>query len=215
MFNKTTLNKLKADNTLLVRNRSNSLLLVVDDYLMYDRSNPMYDDFDSYYISLSVYDHDLVDYDYDGRSIDYVYRAYDKNVDISNRYNIAKYGLIYDRYKSPMYNSYLNAKYYINKFRYKFNSYFNKKKQKEYLDSITFGVDNLPDWFLDRLSDRTIITSYADECRNIESYYCDIYSKDGSQKRANYGDILIYLPNDTIDVCKDSIKFNKKYKRIP
>lgn len=77
------------------------------------------------------------------------------------------------------------------------------KRQIE-IEAVRFSVDEiLPDWFLDRMIDNTIITH--------ENGTCDVYTLDGN-KKVNKGDYIILDTDGHLSVCKKN-KFEKEYVR--
>ena len=73
-----------------------------------------------------------------------------------------------------------------------------------FVEAVRFSVDEiLPDWFLDRMIDNTIITH--------ENGTCDVYTLDGN-KKVNKGDYIILGTDGNLSVCKKN-KFEKEYVR--
>ena len=80
-----------------------------------------------------------------------------------------------------------------------------RKKPVE-VEAFRMGIDNIPDWFMDKITSNEIILS-----RNLDETYCHIETLEGTMK-ADYGDYIIRGVNGEIYPCKPDI-FEKTYER--
>lgn len=79
------------------------------------------------------------------------------------------------------------------------------RKKPVVIEAVRFMIDeSLPDWFMDRVSNNTIIT-YPDGT-------CDIKTLEGTMK-SDKGDFIILGVNDEVYPCKPDI-FEKTYERV-
>ena len=69
------------------------------------------------------------------------------------------------------------------------------------------GIDDIPDWFMDRVTSNEIILS-----RNVNETYCYIKTLEGTMK-VEYGDYIIMGVNGEIYPCKPDI-FEKTYEKV-
>ena len=81
-----------------------------------------------------------------------------------------------------------------------------RKKPVE-VEAFRMGIDEIPDWFMDKVTSNTIKLS-----RNVNETYCYIKTLEGTMK-ADYGDYIIQGINGEIYPCKPDI-FEKTYERV-
>lgn len=79
-----------------------------------------------------------------------------------------------------------------------------RKKPVE-VEAFRMGIDDIPDWFMDKVTSNEIILS-----RNLDETYCHIETLEGTMK-ADYGDYIIRGVNSEIYPCKPDI-FLKTYE---
>ena len=79
------------------------------------------------------------------------------------------------------------------------------RKKPVVIEACRFMIDSyMPDWFMDNVSNDTIITH--------EDGTCDIKTLEGTMK-ADYGDYIIMGVNGEIYPCKPDI-FEKTYEKV-
>lgn len=79
-----------------------------------------------------------------------------------------------------------------------------RKKPLE-VEAFIMGIDDIPDWFMDKVTSNEIILS-----RNVNETYCYIKTLEGTMK-ADYGDYIIKGINGEVYPCKPDI-FEKTYE---
>ena len=91
-------------------------------------------------------------------------------------------------------------------------SFQDRKNPEIVIRAIQFYVDNMPDWFFDRVTDNIIILHNCDYKRySIKEAYCEVKTKKGIV-RCNGGDYVILNEDNTLVVVGKK-KFEKTYKR--
>lgn len=86
-------------------------------------------------------------------------------------------------------------------------------KKPVVIEAFRIGIDYIPDWFMDRVSDNTIILH--GKSSNFEHYddtNCDIQTLEGVM-HANYGDYIIKGVKGEIYPCKPDI-FEETYEYL-
>lgn len=83
------------------------------------------------------------------------------------------------------------------------------RKKPIIIEAFRFGEDNIPDWFMDKVSSNEIILSKT--WRDIP--YCEIKTLEGIML-ANAGDWIIKGIKNEIYPCKDEI-FKATYETLP
>lgn len=85
------------------------------------------------------------------------------------------------------------------------------KKKPVVIEAFKFGVDNIPDWFMDKVSDNTVTLNYMGKLYPQEGY-CEIKTLEGVMI-GNVGDYIIRGVQGELYPCKSDI-FNKTYEEI-
>ena len=168
----------------------------------------------SYYL-IDEYNEDLSNPILYDRDINQVYIPYKDITCYNDKFDLSNYTLVWDRNSSNVENFLNKVNLYWNKILYKINCLL-KKEKKTYLDKIVYGIDKMPDWFMDKVASNDIILSSKDKNnfnKDISNLICYISNSD-QQIIANGGDIIALLPNKEIVVYKDFNKFNRDYKKI-
>ena len=81
------------------------------------------------------------------------------------------------------------------------------------IEAFKFYVDNIPDWFMDKVSSNDIILRNCDYKRfSINEAYCEIKTLEGVM-RGNGGDYIIKGVEGEIYPCKPDI-FEKTYDLV-
>lgn len=81
------------------------------------------------------------------------------------------------------------------------------------IEAFQFYVDNMPDWFMDKVTTNEIILHNCDYHKYyIEDAYCEINTIKGIMK-GNGGDYIIKGVNEEIYPCKQDI-FEKTYDEV-
>lgn len=87
-----------------------------------------------------------------------------------------------------------------------------RKKPVE-VEAFQFYIDNIPDWFMDKVTTNEITLHYCNyRGYPIEDAYCLINTLEGVM-RANGGDYIINGINGEIYPCKQDI-FEKTYEEV-
>lgn len=81
------------------------------------------------------------------------------------------------------------------------------------IEAFQFYVDNMPDWFMDRLTNNVVrLYNCNYSIPQKGSPVCEINTLEGVM-RANAGDYIIKGVNGELYPCKEEI-FNKTYERV-
>ena len=87
------------------------------------------------------------------------------------------------------------------------------RKKPVVIEAFRFYIDNMPDWFMDKVSDKTITLKNCNYKRySIDEAYCEIETLEGVM-RGNGGDYIIKGVNGEIYPCKADI-FEKTYEEV-
>jgi predicted nuclease with TOPRIM domain len=87
-----------------------------------------------------------------------------------------------------------------------------RKKPVE-VDAFQFYVDNMPDWFIDAVTNNTVILRKCDyKIYSIEEAYCEINTLEGVH-RCNGGDYVIKGVKGELYPCKPDI-FEMTYEKV-
>jgi hypothetical protein len=87
------------------------------------------------------------------------------------------------------------------------------RKKPIVVEAFKFYVDNIPDWFMDKVSANEIILRNCDFKRfSIDEAYCEIKTLEGTMV-AKGGDYIIKGVNGEIYPCKADI-FEKTYEVV-
>lgn len=87
-----------------------------------------------------------------------------------------------------------------------------RKKPVE-IEAFQFYVDNMPDWFMDKVSDNTVTLCNCDYKRySIDEAYCLIETLEGTHK-CNGGDYVIKGVKGELYPCKSDI-FEMTYEKV-
>ena len=87
------------------------------------------------------------------------------------------------------------------------------KKIPVIIEAFRIGIDNIPDWFMDKVSKNEIILyGKSSGFDHYNDTNCDIKTLEGIM-HANYGDYIIKGIQDECYPCKPDI-FEKTYKKI-
>jgi hypothetical protein len=87
-----------------------------------------------------------------------------------------------------------------------------RKKPVE-IEAFKFYVDPMPDWFLDQMSDNTVMIFNCNYNRyTIDEAYCTIETLEGTM-RGNGGDYIIKGIDGELYPCKSDI-FEKTYEKV-
>ena len=81
------------------------------------------------------------------------------------------------------------------------------RKKPVVVEAFRMGMEEIPDWFMDKVISNTIILS-----RNLDETYCHIETLEGTMK-ADYGDYIIKGVNGEIYPFKPYI-FEKTYEKV-
>lgn len=81
------------------------------------------------------------------------------------------------------------------------------RKKPVVIEAFQLGIDNMPDWFENNVTDRKITLYHSPE-----DIYADIKTLEGIM-RAKHGDFIIQGVNGEIYPCKPDI-FMKTYERV-
>lgn len=84
------------------------------------------------------------------------------------------------------------------------------RKKPVVIEAVRIGIDNIPDWYMDKVTDRTI-TLKCDASSNFKTY-CIIETLEGTMQ-SNHGDYLIKGVNGELYPCKPDI-FEKTYEKV-
>ena len=85
-----------------------------------------------------------------------------------------------------------------------------KKKPVE-VEAFKFGVDNMPDWFMDKVTDKTVALHYMGKLYPQEGY-CEIKTLEGVML-GNIDDYIIRGVQGEIYPCKSNI-FEQTYELV-
>jgi hypothetical protein len=86
------------------------------------------------------------------------------------------------------------------------------RKKQVVIEAFKFYVDNIPDWFMDKVTSNQIKLQNCDFKKySINEAYCEIETLEGVM-RGNGGDYIIKGINGEIYPCKPDI-FAKTYER--
>ena len=84
-------------------------------------------------------------------------------------------------------------------------------KKPVVIEAFRIGIDYIPDWFMDRVSDNTIILhGKSNGFEHYDDTNCDIQTLEGVM-HANYGDYIIKGVKGEIYPCKSDI-FEETYE---
>lgn len=87
------------------------------------------------------------------------------------------------------------------------------RKKPVVIEAFRFYIDAMPDWFMDKVSDNSVILRNCDYNRyDIEDAYCEINTLEGVM-RGNGGDYIIRGVNGEIYPCKPDI-FEATYESV-
>lgn len=87
------------------------------------------------------------------------------------------------------------------------------RKKPVVIEAFKFYVDNIPDWFMDRVSSNDIVLRNCDYHKYpIEEAYCEINTLEGVMIGKG-GDYIIKGINGEIYPCKPDI-FDKTYEKV-
>lgn len=87
------------------------------------------------------------------------------------------------------------------------------RKKPVIIEAFKFYVDNIPDWFMDKVTTNDIILRKCDFKRySIDEAYCEIKTPEGTMT-GNGGDYIIKGINGEIYPCKPDI-FEKTYEEV-
>ena len=87
------------------------------------------------------------------------------------------------------------------------------RKKPIAIEAFQLGVDYIPDWFMDRVSDNTIILhGKSSGFEHYDDTNCDIQTLEGVM-HANYGDYIIKGVKGEIYPCKPDI-FEETYEYL-
>jgi hypothetical protein len=90
------------------------------------------------------------------------------------------------------------------------------RKKPVIIEYFRMGIDNIPDWFMDKVTSNDIILRCIpfDEARatNYGQTYCEIKTLEGTMT-GNYGNYIIKGVNGEIYPCKPDI-FEKTYDKV-
>ena len=92
------------------------------------------------------------------------------------------------------------------------------RKKPIIIEAFRIGIDYIPDWFMDKVTDRSIIlrSDMPDnvhfECRDQFKTWCEIETSEGKMT-GNYGDWIIKGVNGEFYPCKPDI-FKKTYEPV-
>lgn len=90
------------------------------------------------------------------------------------------------------------------------------RKKPVVIEAFRVGIENIPDWFMDKVTSNDIILRRIpfDEARatNYGLTYCEIKTLEGVM-RGDYGDFIIKGVNGEIYPCKPDI-FDKTYEPV-
>ena len=88
------------------------------------------------------------------------------------------------------------------------------RKKPVVIDFIKFGHDSMEDWFMDKVTDNTVILKLditpGNPFKKATSGYCEIKTLEGVM-RCEFGDIVIKGVNGELYPCKPDI-FKKTYE---
>lgn len=85
-----------------------------------------------------------------------------------------------------------------------------KKKPVE-VEAFKFGVDNMPDWFMDKITDKTVTLHYMGKLYPQEGY-CEIKTLEGVML-GNIDDYIIRGVQGELYPCKPDI-FEQTYEEV-
>ena len=78
------------------------------------------------------------------------------------------------------------------------------------IDTFQFGIDYIPDWFMDKVTTNEIILhNTSPDPSSTQNMCACIYKPDGSCIHANYGDFIIKEPNGDICVVDERVTIDK------
>lgn len=87
------------------------------------------------------------------------------------------------------------------------------RKKPVVIEAFRFYVDNIPDWFMDKVTSNEINLHNSDFRQfTIKQAYCEIKTLEGTM-RGDGGDWIIKGVNGEIYPCKPDI-FEKTYERV-
>lgn len=90
------------------------------------------------------------------------------------------------------------------------------RKKPVIVEAFRYGIDNIPDWFMDKVTTNDIIMRTIppdiSRLKNYGNMYCEINTLDGIM-RGNYGDYIIKGVSGEIYPCKSYI-FEKIYELV-
>jgi hypothetical protein len=78
------------------------------------------------------------------------------------------------------------------------------KKKPIVIQSFKYGIEPIPDWFMDKVTSNEIITYVGTDIRDSSEYYCEIKTLEGIM-RGNCGDYIIKGIKGEIYACKPDI----------
>ena len=92
------------------------------------------------------------------------------------------------------------------------------RKKPVIVDAFRMGIDNIPDWFMDKVTDKIIILKSDKPIDNTDPFdhnyktWCEIETLEGIMT-GNYGDYIIKGVNGEVYPCKPDI-FEKTYEKV-
>lgn len=84
-------------------------------------------------------------------------------------------------------------------------------KKPVQIEAFRFGIDYMPDWFMDKVTDNTVILHNLGKLYPQEGY-CEIKMLEGTMI-GNIGDYIIKGVQDEIYPCKEEI-FKETYRPV-
>ena len=78
------------------------------------------------------------------------------------------------------------------------------RKKPVVIEAFKYGIDYVPDWFMDKVTSNEIITYVGTDIRDSSEYYCEIKTLEGIM-RGNCGDYIIKGVQGEIYPCKPDI----------
>jgi hypothetical protein len=78
------------------------------------------------------------------------------------------------------------------------------RKKPVVIEAFKYGIDNIPDWFMDKVTSNEIITHVGTDIRDSSEYFCEIKTLEGIM-RGNCGDYIIKGIKGEIYPCKSDI----------
>lgn len=87
------------------------------------------------------------------------------------------------------------------------------RKKPVIIEAFRIGIDNIPDWFMNKVATNEIILhGFSSGFNHVNDTHCTIKTLEGDML-GNYGDYIIKGVNGEIYPCKPDI-FEKTYEKI-